>query len=79
MISSICEYLIEKEGYQVIFSHLHNVDACGHLFWYLSKDRPAIGNHGALYEEAIEWAYRCTDTIDVQGTGPTASTTLFFK
>lgn len=56
------QYLIEKEGYQVIFSHLHNVDACGHLFWYLSKDRPGIGNHGALYEEAIEWTYRCTDT-----------------
>lgn len=53
--------LIETEGYDVVFSHLHNVDACGHLFWYLSKDRAAIGNHGALYEEAMAWAYRCTD------------------
>lgn len=55
------QHLIDTEGYQVIFSHLHNVDACGHLFWYLSKDRPKIGNHGKLYEDAIEWAYRCTD------------------
>lgn len=54
-------HLIDTEGYQVVFSHLHNVDACGHLFWYLSKDRSKIGNHGSLYEEAIEWAYRCTD------------------
>ncbi len=55
------QHLIAEEQYDVVFSHLHNVDACGHLFWYLSKDRPAIGNHGALYEDAIEWAYRCTD------------------
>lgn len=55
------QHLITEEQYDVVFSHLHNVDACGHLFWYLSKDRPAIGNHGALYEDAIAWAYRCTD------------------
>ncbi len=59
--SDALHHLIKEEQYDVIFSHLHNVDACGHLFWYLSKDRPHIGNHGALYEEAIEWAYRCTD------------------
>lgn len=59
--SDALHHLIATEQYNVIFSHLHNVDACGHLFWYLSKDRPKIGNHGKLYEEAIEWAYRQTD------------------
>lgn len=54
-------YLIDHENYNVVFSHLHNVDACGHLFWYLSKDRAAIGNNGALYQEAMEWVYRQTD------------------
>lgn len=54
-------YLIDHENYDVVFSHLHNVDACGHLFWYLSKDRAAIGNNGALYQEAMEWVYRQTD------------------
>lgn len=59
--SDALHHLIETEKYNIVFSHLHNVDACGHLFWYLSKDRKKIGNHGKLYEDAIEWAYRCTD------------------
>lgn len=54
-------YLIDQEQYQVIFSHLHNVDACGHLFWFLSKYREKIGNHASVYQEAMAWAYRCTD------------------
>ncbi len=54
-------YLIDHEQYQVIFSHLHNVDACGHLFWFLSKHREKIGNHAEIYQDAMEWAYRCTD------------------
>lgn len=59
--SDALQHLINTEHYDIVFSHLHNVDACGHLFWYLSKDRPKIGNHGKLYEDAIEWAYRQTD------------------
>ncbi len=59
--SDALHHLIETEKYDVIFSHLHNVDACGHLFWYLAKDREKIGNTGKLYQDAIEWAYRQTD------------------
>lgn len=59
--SDALHYLIDNGNYQVIFSHLHNVDACGHLFWYLSKHREKIGNHEQVYQEAMEWAYRCTD------------------
>lgn len=59
--SDALHHLIETEKYDVVFSHLHNVDACGHLFWYLAKDRVKIGNTGKLYQDAIEWAYRQTD------------------
>ena len=59
--SDALHHLIATEGYDVIFSHLHNVDACGHLFWYLAKDREKIGNTGSLYQDAIEWAYLQTD------------------
>ncbi|MBR5319261.1 MAG: alkaline phosphatase family protein [Peptococcaceae bacterium] len=59
--SDALHHLIATENYDIIFSHLHNVDACGHLFWYLAKDRVKIGNNGKLYEDAIEWAYRQTD------------------
>ena len=27
-------YLIAENGYQLVFSHIHNVDAMGHMFWY---------------------------------------------
>ena len=53
--------LIAQENYQVVFSHLHGVDTCGHLFWYLSKKRPKRGNNEKVYQEAIEWAYKFTD------------------
>lgn len=55
-------YLIDTNEYQVVFSHIHNVDAMGHMFWYLGKDRPILGeNHGAEYREAMEKVYLQTD------------------
>lgn len=59
--SDAIQCLIEEEKYDVVFSHLHNVDACGHLFWYLSKDRKEIGNNGELYHDAMQWCYETTD------------------
>ena len=53
--------LIKQENYQVVFSHLHGVDTCGHMFWYLSKKRSKRGNNEKVYQEAIEWAYKFTD------------------
>ena len=35
-------YLIDENGYQVVFSHIHNVDAMGHMFWYYGKNRPVM-------------------------------------
>ena len=34
--------LIEENNYDVVFSHLHNVDAAGHIFWELAKYRPHV-------------------------------------
>ena len=41
--------LIEQNGYEVIFSHLHNVDIAGHTFWENAKYRP----HKEFYDEQI--------------------------
>ena len=55
-------YLIDTNEYQVVFSHIHNVDAMGHMFWYLGKDRPIMGSmHGKEFQEAIEKVYEQTD------------------
>ncbi|MEE0205952.1 MAG: alkaline phosphatase family protein [Peptococcaceae bacterium] len=55
-------YLIDTNDYQVVFSHIHNVDAMGHMFWFLGKDRPNMGSmHGKEFQEAIEKVYEQTD------------------
>ena len=41
--------LIEENGYDVVFSHLHNVDIAGHTFWENAKYRP----HKAFYDETL--------------------------
>ena len=54
-------YLIQKQQYDMIFSHIHNVDACGHFFWHLGKHRPKIGNDEQLYRSFMQEVYRQTD------------------
>ncbi len=55
-------YLIEENGYQVVFSHIHNVDSMGHMFWYYGKDRPIMGKlQEEGYQKQIEEAYLHTD------------------
>ena len=55
-------YLIDENGYQVVFSHIHNVDAMGHMFWYLGKDRPIMGAmESDRYRKAMEEVYLQTD------------------
>ena len=55
-------YLIDTNEYQVVFSHIHNVDAMGHMFWFLGKDRPLMGSmHGKEFQDAIEQVYEQTD------------------
>lgn len=55
-------YLIDTNGYQVVFSHIHNVDACGHMFWYYGKNRPIMNKmEEEGYQAAIEEVYLQTD------------------
>lgn len=55
------DYLIDHEDYDVVFSHIHNVDTCGHLFWYLAKERKEHHNNAEVYQKAMELAYVDTD------------------
>ena len=54
-------YLIQEQRYEVIFSHIHHVDACGHFFWHLGKHRPKIGNDEDIYQSFMREVYRQTD------------------
>lgn len=54
-------HLINSQGYDVVFSHIHNVDAMGHFFWHYAKDRAEIGNDGATYRQLLEDVYVQTD------------------
>lgn len=55
-------YLIDTNGYQVVFSHIHNVDGMGHMFWYYGKNRPIMNKmEEEGYQKAIEEVYLQTD------------------
>ena len=55
-------YLIDENKYQVVFSHIHSVDAMGHMFWYYGKNRPIMGKEEEEgYQAAIEEVYKQTD------------------
>ncbi len=55
-------YLIDENKYDVIFSHIHNVDAQGHMFWYYGKNRPVMDKmEEEGYQAAMEEVYLQTD------------------
>jgi predicted AlkP superfamily phosphohydrolase/phosphomutase len=54
-------HLIKKEGYDVVFSHLHNIDSHGHSYWHLCKNREAKGNDEKVYQQFMEHVYVDTD------------------
>lgn len=54
-------YLMETEKYDIIFSHLHNVDNVGHMFWHFAKHFDDWGNDEHFYQDAIEKIYMQTD------------------
>ena len=54
-------YFISKNDYQMIFSHLHNVDGMGHQFWHFAKHQEEWGNDENIYQRLIEEAYLQTD------------------
>lgn len=54
--------LIEQNGYDVIFSHLHNVDIAGHSYWEIAKYRPHIKWYDEqLFQDVMERFYVDTD------------------
>ena len=57
-------YLIEANGYEVVFSHIHNVDMIGHLCWRFAKPDEYYaegGQNPKKYQEIIESVYIDTD------------------
>lgn len=56
------KYLIRRNQYEVVFSHLHNVDCAGHQFWHLAKKLdPWDYTDPEVYQLYIEEVYRQTD------------------
>ena len=54
-------YLIANDGYEVVFSHLHNVDCLGHSFWALAKEGNHPGTDTKKFQSYIEQVYVDTD------------------
>lgn len=54
-------YLIENNKYDIIFSHLHNIDNLGHQFWHFAKHFDEWDNDAVAYQKLIEYAYVQTD------------------
>lgn len=54
-------YLIRANHYELVFSHLHNIDILGHMFWPLAKEGNHEGTNALKYQGYIEQAYIDTD------------------
>ncbi|MFZ7101425.1 MAG: alkaline phosphatase family protein [Peptococcaceae bacterium] len=54
-------YFMKNNKYDVIFSHLHNVDNGGHLFWHFAKHQEEWNNNEKAYQGFIERMYIQTD------------------
>lgn len=54
-------YLMEDERYEIIFSHVHNVDALGHKFWHFAKHREEWQNDETFYQTMMDLVYEQTD------------------
>ena len=52
---------VMDEGFEVIFSHLHNVDIMGHQMWHFARHRDDWDNDEVFYQNAIEEIYAQTD------------------
>ncbi len=50
-------YLIKNSGFEVIFSHLHMIDAQGHIFWGYAKEREGVDTNPLDYQKLIENCY----------------------
>ncbi|WP_028983520.1 alkaline phosphatase family protein [Sporolactobacillus terrae] len=55
-------YLLDHEHYDVVFSHLHNIDCAGHQIWHLAKTlEPWKHTDEKVYQALIERFYIQTD------------------
>jgi predicted AlkP superfamily phosphohydrolase/phosphomutase len=55
-------YLLDQEHYDVVFSHLHNIDCAGHQIWHLGKTlEPWRHTDEKVYQELIDRFYEQTD------------------
>ena len=54
------KYAMEN-GFEVIFSHLHNVDLMGHQMWHFGRHRDDWGNDEKFYQSMFERIYIQTD------------------
>ncbi len=56
------QYMIDQENYDVVFSHLHNIDCAGHQIWHLGKTlEPWNYTDEKVYQKLIERFYEQTD------------------
>lgn len=55
------KYLIRENNYDVVFSHLHNVDCLGHSFWALAQEGNHEGTDTKKYRGYVEQVYVDTD------------------
>ncbi len=54
-------YFMDNDRYDVIFSHLHNVDLVGHQLWHFAKHREQWHNDETQYQGFIQYVYEQTD------------------
>ncbi len=62
--AKVLNYCATEAGFDVIYSHLHNVDAVGHKFWHHAKpheNTPEAIKRAEGYQDAILEVYRQTD------------------
>ncbi len=55
-------HFIDNERFQVIFSHLHNVDHVGHQLWHFGKNQPTWPEKNEnYYHQIMQLSYEQTD------------------
>lgn len=57
-------YVIDNNDYEIIFSHLHNVDAIGHQIWHFAKPQEYWTypeGTDKIYQDYIQYIYEQTD------------------
>lgn len=52
---------MDEGDYQVIMSHLHNVDLIGHQIWHFAKHRDEWENDEKQYQGFLQYTYEQTD------------------